>query len=110
ANRLRRCSKREGAPPQKVHPHRVAGAVRHPDAGRDHQWHRDQDRGLRVQGSGLLRIDMGKLFAVVVVLITLVSAAIFASHIWWLPVDISAHGQAIGLPLTERMAPAGWLF
>jgi len=62
------------------------------------------------KGSGLLRIDMGKLFAVVVVLITLVSAAIFASHIWWLPVDISAHGQAIDRQLTETMATSGELF
>jgi len=53
---------------------------------------------------------MGKLFAVVVVLITLVSAAIFASHIWWLPVDISAHGQAIDRQLTETMATSGALF
>src|SRR5438094_827035 len=53
---------------------------------------------------------MGKLFAVVVVLITLVSAAIFASHIWWLPVDISAHGHAIDRQLTETMATSGALF
>jgi cytochrome c oxidase subunit 2 len=53
---------------------------------------------------------MGKLFAVVVTIITLVSTAIFASHIWWLPVDISAHGHAIDRQLTETMVTSGVLF
>src|SRR2546430_11908846 len=53
---------------------------------------------------------MGKLFAVVVAIITLVSTAIFASHIWWLPVDISAHGHAIDRQLMETMVTSGALF
>src|SRR5438309_1868685 len=38
---------------------------------------------------------MGKLFAVVVTLIALASAAIFALHIWWVPPDISTHGSRL---------------
>ena len=53
---------------------------------------------------------MGKLFAVVVAIIALVSAALFASHIWWLPVDISAHGHAIDRQLSETMVTSGALF
>jgi len=53
---------------------------------------------------------MGKLFAVVVAIITLVSTAIFASHHWWLPVDVSAHGHAIDRQLTETMVTSGILF
>src|SRR5438046_6314194 len=53
---------------------------------------------------------MGKLFAVVVAIIALVSAALFASHIWWLPVDISAHGHAIDHQLSETMVSSGVLF
>ena len=53
---------------------------------------------------------MGRLFAVVVAVIALVSAAIFALHIWWLPPDISAHGHAIDHQFSETMAVAGALF
>ncbi len=53
---------------------------------------------------------MGRLFAVVVAVIALVSAAIFALHIWWLPPDISLHGSRIDRQLNETMITAGILF
>src|SRR5256885_6909538 len=53
---------------------------------------------------------MGKLFGVVVTLIALASAAIFALHIWWLPPDISTHGARIDRQLNETMVVAGVLF
>jgi len=53
---------------------------------------------------------MGRLFAVVVTVIALISAAIFALHIWWLPPDISVHGGGIDRQLNETMVVAGVLF
>ena len=53
---------------------------------------------------------MGKLFAVVLAIITVVSTAIFVTHTWWLPVDISAHGHAIDHQLAETMLSSGVLF
>ena len=53
---------------------------------------------------------MGKLFGVVVTLIALASAAIFALHVWWLPPDISTHGARIDRQLNETMVVAGVLF
>lgn len=53
---------------------------------------------------------MGKLFAVVVTVIALVSAALFALHTWWLPPDISTHGARIDRQLNETMVAAGALF
>src|SRR5882672_9036514 len=53
---------------------------------------------------------MGKLFAVVVTVIALVSAAIFAFHVWWLPPDISTHGVRIDRQMNETMVVAGALF
>jgi len=53
---------------------------------------------------------VGKLFAVVVTAITLVSAAIFAMHVWWLPPDISRLGAGIDHQLSETMVAAGVLF
>jgi cytochrome c oxidase subunit 2 len=53
---------------------------------------------------------MGRLFAVVVTLIALASAAIFALHIWWLPPDISAHGARIDRQLNETMITVAVLF
>jgi len=53
---------------------------------------------------------VGKLFAVVVAAIALVSAALFALHVWWLPVDISAHGSRIDHELNQTMVAAGVLF
>src|SRR2546426_3340367 len=53
---------------------------------------------------------MGKLFAVVVTIITLVATAIFVAHVWWLPADIAVHGPAIDHQLRETMVSAGLLF
>ena len=53
---------------------------------------------------------MGRLFAVVVTIITVVSTAIFIAHTWWLPPDISAHGPAIDRQLSETMISSGVLF
>jgi cytochrome c oxidase subunit II len=53
---------------------------------------------------------MGKLFAVVVAVITVVATAIFVMHVWWPPVDISVHGPGIDRQLGETMLMAGVLF
>jgi cytochrome c oxidase subunit 2 len=53
---------------------------------------------------------MGKLFAIVVSVIALVSAAFFAMHTWWLPVDISTTGPAVDHQLTETLIGTGVLF
>ena len=53
---------------------------------------------------------MGKLFAVVVAIIALISAAIFAMHVWWLPPDISVLGEGIDHQLSETMVASGVLF
>src|SRR5437870_612656 len=53
---------------------------------------------------------MGKLFAVVVTIITLVATAIFVMHVWWPPADISVHGPGIDRQLGETMVMAGVLF
>jgi cytochrome c oxidase subunit 2 len=53
---------------------------------------------------------VGKLFAAVVTVITLVSAAIFAMHVWWMPPDISVLGGGIDKQLSETMAATGLMF
>lgn len=53
---------------------------------------------------------MGKVFAIVVTVITVVSAAIFVSHIWWLPPDISQLGAGIDHQMSETMVSSGILF
>ena len=53
---------------------------------------------------------MGKLFAVVVAIITVVSAAVFMARIWWLPPDISVLGVGIDHQLMETMIASGVLF
>jgi cytochrome c oxidase subunit II len=53
---------------------------------------------------------MGKLFAVVVAIITLVSAGIIAAHVWWFPVDISTIGPRIDRQMDETMWATGILF
>jgi cytochrome c oxidase subunit 2 len=53
---------------------------------------------------------VGKLFAVLVTIITLVSAAVFIMRIWWLPPDISVLGPGIDHQLMETMVAAGVLF
>lgn len=53
---------------------------------------------------------MGKLFAVAVAVITLISAALFVTHTWWLPPDISVLGRGIDGQITETMVFTGALF
>ena len=53
---------------------------------------------------------MGKLLAVIVAVVAVVSTAIFAMHIWWLPPDISTSGAGIDHQLGETMLAAGVLF
>ena len=53
---------------------------------------------------------MGKLFAVVVAVITVISAAVFMARIWWLPPDISVLGIGIDQQLVETMIACGVLF
>jgi cytochrome c oxidase subunit 2 len=53
---------------------------------------------------------MGKLFAIIVTIITIVSTAIFISHIWWLPPDASLLGVGIDHQMSETMISSGILF
>src|ERR1700720_2827087 len=53
---------------------------------------------------------MGKVFAVVLTLITLVSVAFFVMHTWWLPPDISTTGPAVDHQLEETLIGTGVLF
>jgi cytochrome c oxidase subunit 2 len=53
---------------------------------------------------------VGKLFAVVIGVITLVSAGVFIARIWWLPPDISVLGAGIDHQLYETMIASGVLF
>lgn len=53
---------------------------------------------------------MGKLFAVVIGVITLISAGVFIARIWWLPPDISVLGVGIDHQLYETMIASGVLF
>jgi cytochrome c oxidase subunit II len=53
---------------------------------------------------------MGKLFAIVVTVITVISVALFVMHTWWLPTDISTTGLAIDHQLDETFVETGILF
>ena len=53
---------------------------------------------------------MGRLFAVVLTVITLVSTALFVVHVWWLPPDVSVLGAGIDRQLSETLVMAGILF
>jgi cytochrome c oxidase subunit 2 len=53
---------------------------------------------------------VGKLLAVLLTIITVVSAVIFAMHIWWPPQDISVLGHGIDHQLSETMTASGILF
>jgi cytochrome c oxidase subunit 2 len=53
---------------------------------------------------------MGKLLAVVLVLISIGSAAPVLMHTWWMPEDISTHGHMIDHQMKETMAEAGIAF
>jgi cytochrome c oxidase subunit 2 len=53
---------------------------------------------------------LGRLFAVIVLVITAISTAIFAMRIWWMPSDISVLGIGIDRQLSETMVASGVLF
>jgi cytochrome c oxidase subunit II len=53
---------------------------------------------------------VGKLFAVIVAVITVISAAIFLSGTWWMPADISVLGVGIDRQMSETMIAGGVLF
>jgi cytochrome c oxidase subunit 2 len=53
---------------------------------------------------------MGKLFAVIVVLLAIASAVPVVLHKWTPPPDISTHGRAIDEQISETMAEAGFCF
>ena len=53
---------------------------------------------------------VGRIFAILVTIITLISTGIFLSRIWWLPPDISQHGSAIDRQIDETMVSSGVLF
>jgi len=53
---------------------------------------------------------MGKLFAVVVILLALASAYPIVMHVWAPPADISTHGHAIDEQMADTMLEAGFSF
>lgn len=53
---------------------------------------------------------MGRVFAIVLLVITLVSVAFFAMHTWWLPPNISTTGVAVDHQLEETLIGTGVLF
>jgi cytochrome c oxidase subunit II len=53
---------------------------------------------------------VGKLFAVIMAVITIISTAVFVSRAWWLPADISVLGVGIDRQMSETMIAAGVLF
>jgi cytochrome c oxidase subunit 2 len=54
--------------------------------------------------------QMAKLFAVTIIVIAIVSAIPIVRHTWWMPEDISTHGQPIDEQMSETMAEAGISF
>jgi len=53
---------------------------------------------------------VGKLFGILVTVITVISAAIVVTKHWWLPADISVLGSGIDDQLNETMIASGILF
>ena len=53
---------------------------------------------------------MGKLFALLVAVIAIVSTAFFVMHTWWMPPDVSVLGEGIDHQLLETMTASGVLF
>jgi cytochrome c oxidase subunit 2 len=53
---------------------------------------------------------VGKLMAVILLVITAISTAIFLSGAWWMPADISVLGVGIDRQMLETMIAAGVLF
>ena len=52
----------------------------------------------------------GKIFGLLVAIITVVSTAIFVMHTWWLPPDISLLGHGVDSQLNETFIGTGILF
>lgn len=52
----------------------------------------------------------GKIFAILVAIITAISAYCVIARVWWMPVDISVHGPKIDSQLEETVLVAGTLF
>ncbi len=53
---------------------------------------------------------MAKIFAVTIIVIAILSAIPIVRHTWWLPPDVSTHGQPIDEQMSETMAEAGLSF
>ena len=53
---------------------------------------------------------MGKFFAFLLIVITIVSAGIVVMKVWWLPPDVSVLGSGIDRQLEETMLASGVLF
>jgi cytochrome c oxidase subunit II len=53
---------------------------------------------------------MAKLFAITIIIIAIGSAIPILGHYWWMPKDISTHGQPIDEQMSETMAEAGISF
>ncbi len=53
---------------------------------------------------------MALAFGLVLTIITVVSVALFWGHVWWLPVDISAHGAPIDRQFTLTLVITGIIF
>jgi cytochrome c oxidase subunit II len=53
---------------------------------------------------------MGKFFAILLIIITLVSVYPIVTHMWWMPEVVSAHGPAVDHQLDETMIGSGVLF
>lgn len=53
---------------------------------------------------------MARVFAVTLIIIAILSAIPILRHTWWLPQDISTHGQPIDEQMSETMAEAGLSF
>jgi hypothetical protein len=46
---------------------------------------------------------MGKFFAVLLIIITLISVYPIVTHTWWMPAAVSAHGPEVDHQLDETM-------
>jgi hypothetical protein len=53
---------------------------------------------------------MGRIFAVTILVIAIVSAIPILRHTWWMAEDISTHGAPIDEQMSETMAEAGICF
>src|SRR5712671_5502169 len=73
------------ARPGQVHRDGLAREVWGADSGRDGRRQRDGEGRLRVPRAALLSAAVGRLFAVIVVVIAAASATIFMLHVWWPP-------------------------